>query len=126
MPVWNHGKKEHWKEVDPPLGWDPKWPAIFVIASRAVWGDDGQGNLDLHLETHLHGLCNGPEISRRMRAKAHSEKPTLWALVPVGELDYSHLEGNNVVDCLPEGQRELPAGDQALPDVRALDGGKNG
>jgi hypothetical protein len=108
--IWNKGKQEHWKEVPPPDGWDPKWPAIFVVAHKAVWGDDGAGNLDFAMETHLHGLCNGPEIARFLKHKTNAERPTLWALVPVGHLDYSQLEGSAAY-CLPLPKAILPAGE---------------
>ena len=111
MPIWNRGKQEHWKETPPPEGWDPSWPAIFVIANKTVWLENKtSGELDFVMETHLHGLCNGPRIAQFLQHKANTERPTLWALVPVSSLVYDGVAGPAA---LPRGL-VLPSGAKAL------------
>lgn len=79
--IFMRGKGSYWEEVPPPEGWNPNWPAIFVIALKTKWEENDSG-LGINMETLVNGVCNGPIIAKSLHGV--NEKPMLWALVPIG------------------------------------------
>lgn len=98
------GKGSYWKEVPPPRGWDPRWPAIFLLASDVKWEETEDGpNVSMH--TLVNGVCNGPIVSEELQKTSRkTDAPALWALVPIGCV---RLPGEGSAPALPSGAYPL-------------------